>query len=116
MRGSAATARTTLVTGAGGTVGSELCRQLHTYGPEELIMLDRDESALHEVQLSIHGRALLDSPEVVLCDIRDRSALDGGGELVGDELQHPVDPDRAGRGGGHFEVLKIGITGSRIGE
>ena len=40
-----------LVTGAGGSIGSELCRQLHQFGPAELIMLDRDESALHEVQL-----------------------------------------------------------------
>ena len=38
-----------LVTGAGGSIGSELCRQLHQFAPAELIMLDRDESALHEV-------------------------------------------------------------------
>ena len=60
-----------LVTGAGGSIGSELCRQLHQFGPAELIMLDRDESALHEVQLTLHGRALLDSDETVLADIRD---------------------------------------------
>ncbi len=60
-----------LVTGAGGSIGSELCRQLHRFAPAELIMLDRDESALHSVQLALHGRALLDSDEVVLADIRD---------------------------------------------
>jgi len=60
-----------LVTGAGGSIGSELCRQLHQLAPSELIMLDRDESALHEVQLTLHGRALLDSDETVLADIRD---------------------------------------------
>lgn len=60
-----------LVTGAGGSIGSELCRQLHRLRPAKLTMLDRDESALHEVQLSLHGRALLDSDEVVLADIRD---------------------------------------------
>jgi FlaA1/EpsC-like NDP-sugar epimerase len=60
-----------LVTGAGGSIGSELCRQLHAFQPGELIMLDRDESALHQVQLSLHGRALLDSDETVLADIRD---------------------------------------------
>ena len=38
-------------------------------------MLDRDESALHAVQLSLHGQALLDSDEVILCDIRDAAAL-----------------------------------------
>ena len=34
-------------------------------------MLDRDESALHAIQLALHGRALLDSDETVLADIRD---------------------------------------------
>ena len=69
------TGRRVLVTGAGGSIGSELCRQIHRYAPAELIMLDRDESALHAVQLSIHGRALLDSPEVVLADIRDTQRI-----------------------------------------
>ena len=65
------TGRRVLVTGAGGSIGSELCRQLHKFGPAELIMLDRDESALHAVELSIYGRSLLESPEIVLADIRD---------------------------------------------
>ncbi|MBA3718747.1 MAG: polysaccharide biosynthesis protein [Nocardioidaceae bacterium] len=69
------TGRRVLVTGAGGSIGSELCRQIDRYGPAELIMLDRDESALHAVQLSIHGRALLDSSDVVLGDIRDTKFL-----------------------------------------
>lgn len=64
-----------LVTGAGGSIGSELCRQLHHFSPAELIMLDRDESALHAVQLSISGRALLDSDDTVLGDIRDSRFL-----------------------------------------
>ncbi len=64
-----------LVTGAGGSIGSELCRQIHRFGPAELIMLDRDESALHGVQLSIEGRAMLDSKSIVLADIRDEVAL-----------------------------------------
>lgn len=69
------TGRRVLVTGAGGSIGSELCRQLHRFGPSELVMLDRDESALHAVELSIYGRALLESPEVVLVDIRDTRTL-----------------------------------------
>ncbi|MCE9623099.1 MAG: polysaccharide biosynthesis protein [Actinomycetia bacterium] len=67
--------RRVLVTGAGGSIGSELCRQIARYGPRELVMLDRDESALHELQLSSTGRALLDTPEVVLCDIRDAPSV-----------------------------------------
>jgi FlaA1/EpsC-like NDP-sugar epimerase len=64
-----------LVTGAGGSIGSELCRQLVRFQPSELMMLDRDESALHQVQLSIYGRALLDTPDTVLADIRDAPNL-----------------------------------------
>jgi len=65
-----------LVTGAGGSIGSELCRQIGRFHPGELIMVDRDESALHAVQLSLDGRALLDSPNVVLLDLRDGEGLD----------------------------------------
>ncbi len=68
--------RRVLVTGAGGSIGSELCRQIAGYEPAELIMVDRDESALHAVQLSIEGRALLDSPDLVLLDLRDREAME----------------------------------------
>lgn len=64
-----------LVTGAGGSIGSEIARQVHRFGPKELICLDRDESGLHAVQLSIYGTALLDSSDMALCDIRDRDAL-----------------------------------------
>jgi FlaA1/EpsC-like NDP-sugar epimerase len=70
--GSYLAGRRVLVTGAGGSIGSELCRQIIAWHPSELIMLDRDESALHAVQLSLRGRALLDDPSVVLADIRDR--------------------------------------------
>ncbi len=69
------TGKRVLVTGAGGSIGSELCRQIYRFGPGELIMLDRDESALHSVQLSIHGKAMLDTNEVVLGDIRDTAFL-----------------------------------------
>src|SRR5664280_2108858 len=65
------TGKRVLVTGAGGSIGSELCRQVARYAPAELMMLDRDESGLHAVQLSLTGRALLDSPDVILADIRD---------------------------------------------
>jgi FlaA1/EpsC-like NDP-sugar epimerase len=69
------TGKRVLVTGAGGSIGSELCRQLMRFDPDELIFLERDESALHSVMLSIHGRALLDDPNLVLADIRDRERV-----------------------------------------
>lgn len=68
--------RRVLVSGAGGSIGSELARQLHRLGPRELVLLDRDESALHAIQLDIYNKGLLDTRDMVLCDIRDRDALE----------------------------------------
>lgn len=64
-----------MVTGAGGSIGSELCRQISKFEPSELMMLDRDETGLQSVQISILGHGLLDSKDVVLADIRDSEAL-----------------------------------------
>ncbi|MGY1716248.1 polysaccharide biosynthesis protein [Geodermatophilus sp. SYSU D01106] len=64
-----------LVTGAGGSIGSELCRQLTRFAPGELLMLDRDESALHALQLTMFGEARLDLPQAILADIRDSEVL-----------------------------------------
>ena len=69
------TGKVVLVTGAGGSIGSELARQVHQLSPRKLIVLDRDESALHALQLSIRGDGLLSTDDTVLCDIRDRDAL-----------------------------------------
>ncbi|MFQ5553892.1 MAG: polysaccharide biosynthesis protein [Acidimicrobiia bacterium] len=65
-----------LVTGAGGSVGSELCDVLRRFEPARLLMLDHSENNLHALQLRLDGRALLTSPDLVLVDIRDRAALD----------------------------------------
>jgi FlaA1/EpsC-like NDP-sugar epimerase len=64
-----------LVTGAGGSIGSELCRQIAAFAPEALYLLDHDESNLHRLQLKIQGEALLDSDELLIADIRDRGRI-----------------------------------------
>ncbi|WP_432560109.1 nucleoside-diphosphate sugar epimerase/dehydratase [Granulicoccus sp. GXG6511] len=69
------TNKVVLITGAGGSIGAELSRQVHALGPTKLFLLDRDESELHALQLSIHGNGLLDDDQTVLCDIRDHAAL-----------------------------------------
>jgi FlaA1/EpsC-like NDP-sugar epimerase len=69
------TGKRVLITGAGGSIGSELARQVHKFGPESLVLLDRDESALHAVQLAIYGHGLLDGDDTVLADIRDLESL-----------------------------------------
>jgi FlaA1/EpsC-like NDP-sugar epimerase len=64
-----------LVTGAGGSIGSELCRQICRFDPSCLILYDRAESALYEIDLELRT----DYPEVevvtILGDIRDRRQL-----------------------------------------
>ncbi len=65
-----------LVTGAGGSIGSELCRQIASYAPSELLMLDRDESGLHATQLVLEGNGLLESENLIVADIRDADRID----------------------------------------
>lgn len=64
-----------LVTGAGGSIGMQLCVEIAKFGPSELIMLDRDETGLQAVQISVKGNGLLDTNDVVLADIRDPATL-----------------------------------------
>ena len=68
--------RCVLVTGAGGSIGSELCRQVFAFQPRRLVMLDHDESNLHRLQLELWGEGLLDDDECVVADIRDRERID----------------------------------------
>ena len=65
-----------LVTGAGGSIGQELCRQIRSCDPAALHMLDHDESNLHTLQLELDGKALLDNPEVIIADIRDQARIE----------------------------------------
>jgi FlaA1/EpsC-like NDP-sugar epimerase len=67
--------RRVLVTGAGGSIGSELCRQLARYEPERLVMLDHDESVLLAVQLSLDSAGLLDTPDLVIASVRDPARM-----------------------------------------
>lgn len=69
------TGKRVLVTGAGGSIGSELCRQVYGFNPQSLVMLDHDESNLHRLQLEIWGAAKLDGDGVVVADIRDRERM-----------------------------------------
>lgn len=46
-----------LITGAGGSIGSEICRQLMEYAPSELILLGRGENRIHAIHLELRDRA-----------------------------------------------------------
>jgi FlaA1/EpsC-like NDP-sugar epimerase len=65
-----------IVTGAGGSIGSELSRQLSLLNPAFLGLLDRDESGLLSTQLSINNQGLLNTSNLLLADIRDEERLE----------------------------------------
>jgi FlaA1/EpsC-like NDP-sugar epimerase len=64
-----------LVTGAGGSIGSEISRQVHRYGPSALTLVDRDETSLLNLQLSIDGTGSLTQDGLILGDIRDAERM-----------------------------------------
>jgi len=68
--------RTVMVTGAGGSIGSELCRQIYNLGASDLVMIDSCENNLFDIEqelLKLTGETLI-HPE--LLDIRDRAKLE----------------------------------------
>lgn len=62
--------RRVLITGAGGSVGSEIARQVAMFNPSWLYLLDHDETHLHDACATLPYDAT-----VLLCDIRDRDNL-----------------------------------------
>ena len=62
--------KSVLVTGAGGSIGSELCRQIVQYGPRLLVMLDNNETSLHDLALELRLGMRLSAHEEVLTRTR----------------------------------------------
>lgn len=67
--------KTILITGAGGSIGSEIARQISNCQPKDLFLLDRDESGLLDVDISIDNQKLLTSKHIILADIRDQDRM-----------------------------------------
>jgi len=60
-----------LVTGAGGSIGSELCRQLLTYHPERLLMVEQSEGALFTIESELNDRGYCNTIVPLVADILD---------------------------------------------
>jgi len=63
-----------LVTGAAGSIGSELCRQISKFAPQKLLALDQDETGLFHIQRELQDRSH-EELQVVIADIRDKEKI-----------------------------------------
>ncbi len=64
-----------LVTGAGGTIGSELVRQISDFGPAHLSLLDNGEYALYSIERELGERHPQLARSAIYADVRDRARL-----------------------------------------
>ena len=64
-----------LVTGAAGSVGSELCRQIATFAPGKLVGLDNNETGLYDLAIELRSGVNPVQLEVVVADVRNPTAI-----------------------------------------
>ncbi len=67
--------KTVLVTGAGGSIGSELCRQIARAEPQRIVLVDQGESALYDIERELVDERRFAAGVPVLADVRDRNRM-----------------------------------------
>ncbi|MBC8147487.1 MAG: polysaccharide biosynthesis protein, partial [Bacteroidetes bacterium] len=67
--------RNVLITGAAGSIGSELVRQIANYSPKNIILVDNAETPLYQVELELAEHPMGVSNEIILCDIRNKTRM-----------------------------------------
>ncbi|MCS7208368.1 MAG: polysaccharide biosynthesis protein [Fimbriimonadales bacterium] len=64
-----------LITGAGGSIGSELARQIADLGPASLALLGKGENSIYQIEQELRTRASYE-PECIIADVRDATRID----------------------------------------
>ena len=64
-----------LVTGGGGSIGEELCRQIMLHNPKQLLMLDIYENSLYNIELELKAKYPNDDIVAIIANIRDRERM-----------------------------------------
>src|ERR1035437_4467361 len=67
--------KTILITGAAGSIGSEMVRQILNFNPQKIIMLDQAESDLYDIETEIHEKEHRDNVEAVIGDVRNKDRM-----------------------------------------
>ncbi len=67
--------KTIMVTGGGGSIGSELCRQIMKYNPEKLVVLDIYENNAYDLQMELNAEYGAEKIDVVIASVRDKERL-----------------------------------------
>jgi FlaA1/EpsC-like NDP-sugar epimerase len=67
--------RTVLVTGAGGSIGAELCRQIARVGPKQLVMIENSENSLFEIRRQLEEERHFGRAAAVLADCKDATRV-----------------------------------------
>jgi FlaA1/EpsC-like NDP-sugar epimerase/lipopolysaccharide/colanic/teichoic acid biosynthesis glycosyltransferase len=68
--------KSVLITGAGGSIGSELVRQILRFDPEQLLLLDKDETLLYELETELMETEVPVKYKVLMGDIRNKEKID----------------------------------------
>ena len=72
--------KTVLVTGAAGSIGSEICRQLLQYKPKKIIMLDQAESPMYDLQFELKNnepyKQYVDSMVFIIANVKDQARME----------------------------------------
>jgi FlaA1/EpsC-like NDP-sugar epimerase len=69
------TGETVLVTGAGGSIGSELCRQIAAMGAERIVLVDHGENALVEIERELEHERRYGAAVPVLADVKHKAKM-----------------------------------------
>lgn len=67
-----------MVTGAAGSIGSEICRQLMQYQPKKVIMLDQAESPMYDIQFELKNtyKDQLERMEFIIANVKDKARME----------------------------------------
>ncbi|MFD0713727.1 polysaccharide biosynthesis protein [Paenibacillus sp. GCM10027626] len=68
--------KTVLVTGAGGSIGSELCRQITLFNPDHLLLLGHGENSIYLIEMELRGLYPHLQLSTIIADVQDRKRLE----------------------------------------